>query len=256
MKFIFAVIPFIFSLSVSAETANIERQNWKEKRSSDQVVIRNLIGDVRVRTSMIENEFEFVTIEQHNEAKGTLKVVTEQRDNTMHVDVVRVDDKDQVMALQMNDAARIDLTVFVPIGHHITIETNSGLIGAKGLKDPLVATSQSGKIYLLENKNSLNATNGSGEIEVNIPPAAKWQDQTFRTRTGNIHVIMGERQAVDYTIETSGLITTDFSLDIVKNFSAEPNKKATGQINQGGRKLQLSSLQGNVRLLSFQEKSQ
>ncbi|WP_154224663.1 hypothetical protein [Marinicella rhabdoformis] len=241
---------------VFSESPNIERKVWKEVEKTSKVVIKNMIGDVRVRSTKIEDEFEIIAVEQHNEKEGVLVVETDTKDGVFYISVARKNKEKKEVALRMDDQARIDLTVFVPKGNDIDVETFDGLIEAKGLIDPLTATTQEGNIKMLKNKNSLNVFSYSGDVEANVFPNSTKNDQSFKTGTGQVSVIVGDKQNLDFTITTSGRITTDFGLTINKDFTKEPNKVAYGKVNEGGSKIEMESIRGNVTFLSYQEKAQ
>lgn len=237
----------------SEQSPNIESKNWKEIHQTKKVVVTNMIGDVRVRTTKIKDEFELVTVEQHNEKVGRLTVETHQKDGVFMIEVKRLDQDKKEISINQKDSARIDLTVFVPIGNEIHVTTKDGLIEAKGLADPLVAKSENGNIKMLKNKNALDVYSYGGYVEANIYPNSTDQDQKFETATGNVFVIVGSEQKHDFFLSSSGRFTTDFSLKVKKDFTKEPNKTAKGKINGGGPKLTLKSLRGNITLLSYQE---
>lgn len=259
-----SVTSFVFLLCgvINLATADggnapsIESKNWKEVHQTKKVEITNLIGDVRVRTTKIKDEFEIVTAEQHNEKVGRLVVETDKKGDVLFIKVARLNQQKEALDLDQNDQARIDLTVFVPVGNDIHVTTKDGLIEAKGLADPLVARSDNGNIKMLKNKNALDVFSYGGYVEANLYPNATEKDQKFETATGNVFVIVGSEQEHDFVMSSSGRFTTDFSLKIKKDFTKEPNKTAKGKINGGGSKLTLKSLRGNISLLSYQELKQ
>lgn len=249
----------VLSFSAWAEkddVNNIERQEWKEKIGKSNVVVHNYIGDVRIRFGGYENELEGIGMVQHNEKKGklTIREYFKKDDNTYNIEVVRQEGKEEIELLQ-GDKARVDLTLYIPLGRETFVKTKDGLIEAKGMKDKVTLQSEGGKITGRKNKKTISAKTTSGEIRFNLLDHGIDKGQVFESTTGDINIWISAGAKHNAELLTSSDITTDFSVDITDLPGQEPSKKAVAKINRGGSLIRLSSKRGSVALRKYPEKS-
>ncbi len=249
IKYLIVLIFTLSSASLCAEVNKIEKQNWKKKTQAKVLKVDNPLGDIRLRFGGYEDEFEMIAMVQHIEKVGSVQVVEKIDGDTYHLSVQRIDKKTgKVIELDQDDKARIDFTVYVPLGRTVFAQTKHGLAEARKMRDPVTLTTTSGQIFLRDNKNTIQATTDSGEIIANLLGIESKQKQTFKTKTGMIDIWVAENVKQDVTMATSGDIISEFSTELDRDLSKEPNKLATVKTNGGGAKIEATSKRGQIAL--------
>lgn len=232
-----------------AEVNQIEKYTWKKKTDAKVVRIDNPIGDIRLRFGGYNDEFELIAMTQHIESVGYIQVKERIEGDTYFLGVERIDKASgQIIELKQNDKARIDFTVFVPLGRSVFATTDHGLAEARKMRDPVVLKTQSGQIFLRDNKNTIQASTVSGEIIANLIDIESTEKQTFQTVSGLIDLWIGDHSKNDVVMATSGDIISDFSTSMNRDMSKEPNKTVTVKANGGGAKIEATSKRGQIAL--------
>jgi hypothetical protein len=144
---------------------------------------------------------------------------------------------------------RVDLVVFVPLGIRLEAQTLDDLIEIKGVKSDASVTTLTGDVRVRSVVGSVEVTTDRGNVSVALSSDVTERPQSVSSKTGSIEVYISEDADMDVSIETSGDITTDFSLAIEHRRLEEPDKHATARIGDGGDKLSLISKRGSVRLM-------
>jgi hypothetical protein len=148
---------------------------------------------------------------------------------------------------------RVDLVIFVPKGVTLDVQTEDGDIEATGLMSDLIATSITGDIYIRKIRGHVRLDTARGQITAALLTGVSEMPQQLSTVTGEIEVHVWEDADLQVVIATSGMISTDFSVDIEHLPFKEPGKHARATIGQGGPELQLLSKRGSIRLLRMQK---
>ncbi len=235
--------------SVFADTNKIEKQNWKKNTKAKTIKVDNPIGDIRLRFGGYQDEFEIIAMIQHIEQVGYLEVDEKIKGDTYFLSVKRMDKlTGKEIALQQDDKARVDFTVYVPLGRTVFASTDHGLLEARKMRDPVNLTTNSGNVFLRDNKNTVQAKTNSGQITANLLPIESSQKQVFTTETGMIDIWVAENAKQNIVMATSGDIISEFSTDLSRDLSKEPNKTATILTNGGGSEIQAMSKRGHVAL--------
>ena len=147
---------------------------------------------------------------------------------------------------------RTDLVVFLPRGLRLDVQTDTGMIEAKGLKSDLIASSIRGDIKLRGIEGGVRVKTAHGRISAALESGVTEEEQALTTETGEIEVHLWEDASVEARVATSGEISTDFSIEIEHRRLEEPGKHAIARIGRGGPALTLSSKRGAIRLLRLQ----
>lgn len=239
----------LFSVASNAEVNKIEKYTWKKVTDAKTVKVENPIGDIRLRFGGYKDEFEVIAMVQHLETVGQIRVKEVIENGTYYLGVERFDKASgEVIKLIQDDKSRVDFTVFVPLGRTIFAETDAGLAEARKMRDPTHLSSQSGQIFLRDNKNIINAKTVSGEIIANLVSIDSDQEQTFVTETGLVDIWVAEDAKQTVTLATSGDIISEFSTTMERNLANEPNKKVTINTNGGGSRITATSKRGQLAL--------
>jgi hypothetical protein len=150
---------------------------------------------------------------------------------------------------------RIDLVLYVPKGHPVTVRSVFGVIESRGLKGDIDLATETGDIAVRGTDGTVQARTSEGKIEVTFEGTARpGSIQRLSSRTGNIAVIVSDTLDAEVRLSTSQQFATDYSLDVEHLDGKEPNKIATavvGKPKSGTDKAQvvLETLESEIRLV-------
>jgi hypothetical protein len=236
-------ICFSSILVAQSSEVKIDRKQFQAPiTSGESAVIENSFGDVRVRSGADSKILEIFSVIQNLEHETPAPdIVIQRKDKKV---IVSVESSQKEGKLD-----RADLVIYVPEGIPTSAKTVHGLIEIKGVMGDISAVSERGEIIIRSVKGHVQAENKSGSIVGELLPDVTSQPQNFDTRTGNITLYFWEGFKGVVNLETSGQITTDFSLDIDYRASEEPDKIATAKIGQEKGRISAKTKRGNISIL-------
>jgi hypothetical protein len=221
----------------------IERSiNTQALADGKSVRIDNPYGDVRLRFGGYEHVLEWRTVAQNGNAKD--KIAITGTDANEFLVAARLP-----AGVALQSGQRVDITVYLPQGHHVAIVTEQGLIEARGLKGNLHGRSVSGNISFRGIAGLIDIETGSGDIEGQPEAAPGGSQQRIATTTGNIVLGLSEQMNAQLEMATSGVFATDFSVSIDPQPGQEPNKRAHAVIGKPDARIEVVSKRGEIRLL-------
>jgi len=139
----------------------------------------------------------------------------------------------------------VDFEVSVPAGVEFNGQTVNGEMSAEGLKADVRASTVNGSVRVSTTGIAEASTvNGSVYVEMG---RSNWSDQLeFRTVNGGITLIMPGKLDTEVRASTvNGDIESDYPLTISGKFGP---RRLRGTIGSGGRTLNLSTVNGEIRL--------
>ncbi len=220
-----------------------------ERTTSTQVLVEkqpiridNPYGDVRVRFGGYESTLEWRTVAQN--AAATHKIAVSGDSQTSFVVSARLPEGVALAADQ-----RIEITAYVPSGHDLDILTEHGLIEVRGVQANVRARSATGNIAFRGIVGLVDVETGAGNIEGQINPVAAGSRQHVGSGTGNIVLGLVDNLNATLLLATSGVIATEFSVDIDSQPGQEPNKTARAVIGKPESDIEVVSKRGEIRLL-------
>ena len=221
----------------------IERTNNKMVLSKGLPVrIDNPYGDVRLRFGGYEESFEWHTVTQDMGSSNKIAINTS-------TDAELLISARLPAGTALAIGQRVDITVYVPIGHDVEVLTERGLIEARGIQANLKVRSTSGDIALRGVTGRLDLETGAGNIEAQLEPAAAGSQQRIATSTGNIMLGLTEGLNAALQLATSGVFATEFSVQVEGQSGQEPNKRGHVAIGKPDAQIEISSKRGEIRLL-------
>ena len=145
-----------------------------------------------------------------------------------------------------NDVS-VAFTVQVPAGVRLVASTVNGEIEAGGLGADVRATTVNGDVKV-STSGLARATTVNGSIQASMG-RADWSGTTsFNTVNGSITVELPSGASTDVSASTvNGGMETDFALTVKGKFSM---KNMKGTIGDGGRELEMETVNGSIRLKS------
>jgi hypothetical protein len=221
----------------------IERKQIQEPlKSGEKLTIINHTGDIRIRRGAPEKFEAFAVIQNLQTGTPAPELKTERMpDGT----VLSVDTPKETGT----KPDRADLTVYVPDDISLECETFTGLIEIKGITANVSTKSDKGKILIRSVTGSVQASNGSGSVYVEFLSDVTKSAQELSTRTGDITLYVDEKIDSILHLETSGEISTDFSIQIDYDGRKEPDKTAKAKIGNAKNNIFARSKRGRIRLL-------
>lgn len=257
-----SVCAFVLSAAVGAISAQgVAEPDERWEKSTEtyfekvgkaaRVAVENPHGNIWVRFGGYEDQVEIIATQQRLEFElPRLIVERESAGGDLHVRVVS--EKPDVPS-PPDRRDRVDLVLFVPIGRHVELSTIDDDIAVKGLKGDLTISTVKGNVMLRKVTGAVNVRSELGQVVALLESGVTQSSQHLESITGDIEVTVYEDARHDVTIATSGIISTDFSIEIEHRRFEEPGKHARATIGGGGPKLSMTSKRGRISLLRQQK---
>lgn len=207
------------------------------------IAVDNPYGDVRLRFGGFAQAIEVDAVVQTPAGAPamTLQPVT---DSGRYLVAPRIPEGTTLASGQ-----RVDLVVFVPLGHSVAVRTERGLIESHGIRGNIDLHSTAGDIAVRGTQGSVQALTGAGSIEASLNPAPPKSHQRLATTTGNIVLGVSDKLDAELELATSGVFATEYSLQVTPLQGQEPNKRARGTIGATTARINVESRRGEIRLL-------
>lgn len=256
------MLALVVALTVTtahAQDGETPEEHWEKTTESffekagagARVVVDNPHGNIWVRFGGYEEKVEIIATGQILEPElPRLVVKRENEGGDLHVTVAS--EKPEAPA-STDRRDRIDLVLFVPIGRRVELSTFDDDIAVKGLKGDLAIKTVKGNVNLRKNVGAVNVYSERGRVLALLESGVTESEQRFESITGDIEITLYEDAAHDVTIATSGVISTDFSLQIEHRRFEEPGKHARATVGAGGPGLSMTSKRGRISLLRQQK---
>ena len=146
-----------------------------------------------------------------------------------------------------DNVVSVAFTVQVPAGVRFVASTVNGKIEAGDIGADVKATTVNGDVKV-STSGLARATTVNGSIQASMG-RADWSGTThFNTVNGSITVKLPDNASTDVSASTvNGSMNTDFPLTVQGKFSM---KNMKGTIGDGGRELQMETVNGSIHLKS------
>ena len=143
-----------------------------------------------------------------------------------------------------NDVS-VEFTVEVPAGVNLVAKTVNGEVEAAGIEGDVRASTVNGSVKV-DAVGLVHASTVNGSIRASMGRADWDGELSFSTVNGGIRLDMPADLNADVSASTvNGSMSTDFPLTVTGKFS---NKKMRGTIGNGGRDLELSTVNGSIEI--------
>ena len=232
----------------------IERFNWTGPAAAGGLKVSNPHGDVRLRPSGDDQVLVSAVIQRDQNDPMAQDIRIDRDEDDPERLVVEADWKLTAEGAAVENERmkkrRIDLTVLVPAGGAVWISTDAGLIEAKGLENPVDVRTVSGEVRLSSSRR-VRALAERGEMNITFTGGGWLESSVLESTTGRITAWLSPEAEVTVRGETTGLITTDFSVEIENAMAPTFRKRAVAEIGGGGDELILTSAKGDLRILSL-----
>jgi DUF4097 and DUF4098 domain-containing protein YvlB len=236
-----------------AQTRSADFHWDKAMAAGSHVRIGNISGDISVTPST--NGHVSVVGIKHGDSDDFDEVhaVAEQTSDGVEFCVVYGSGNschdDRGSGRHRNVDASIDFQVAVPANLTVSASSVSGDVRLTGTQGDIRATSVSGDVHLDRlHATSLRATTVSGDIDAEMDVLTGSGDLNIETVSGDVGLTMPKTLDADLRLTTvSGDIDTDYPLTLNGRMS---RRSLDARIGKGGRRLEISTVSGDVRLRS------
>lgn len=228
--------------------------HWaKALPSGSHVRVHNISGNVDVVPSTSGQ----VEVTGHRTARASqdLHTVVHEGSGGIDVCVVYADDECDEHGIHGHhdrwggDEGDINLRVAVPAGLQVAASSVSGNVGIDGAQGDIDANSVSGDVTLEHLRaSSLTAKSVSGSIDAQLDALTGNGALEFRSVSGDVTMQVPKSFDADLHLSTvSGELTSDFPVTLNGGFG---RRRIDARIGNGGRRLDISTVSGDVRIRS------
>jgi hypothetical protein len=226
------------------------RSAFKEVLAAGQSVsIQNDFGDVRLRFGGYEHVLEMTAVAQ-SPIGSAMPVVTFDKLSGQVRTSLPATASGAIASAALGQ--RIDIVLWIPQTHSVRVSTISGLVEVRGVRDAVVARSTSGAITARGVQGTLDLETGSGSVEIAFDASVKGAQRVV-TQTGAIIAAFGASADATLKLATSGLIGTEYSVEITPQPGLEPNKSGLVTLGAGKNSIEIASKRGELRLFRRQD---
>jgi hypothetical protein len=231
----------------------IERLSWVGSVAPGRgITVLNRFGDVRARFGGYEDRLELFANVQHFASEGARLVVQASETQTgIEVTVgYRTTEGGELVALpDPGHKKRADLVVYVPQRTPLSVSSDHGLVDVRGLESDVRARTASGGIIARKVDGELDFETGSGDVLVRLERWDSARDHSFASGSGDLSVVLAGEVDATISVATSGLISTDYSMDVDYQSDRRPLRRGEARIGEGSCLISISSTDGHVRLI-------
>ncbi len=249
-----AASPALFAAESAQQTMDTmpepQRTDLSFKLPAGQAIrADNPYGSVYMRFGGYEHQLDIRSTVQQPDGAPVITFLPVERDGRFEV-APRLPE-----GMSLAEGQRIDLVLYVPQAHAVTVRTRTGVIESRGVKSDLDLSTESGEVAVRGTDGTLQVRTVDGRIEVTLEDNARpGSVQRLTSRTGSVGVNVSDKLNAEVRLSTSHQFATDYSLTVERRDGEEPNKTATavvGTPKPGKDRAQvvLESLVGEIRLM-------
>lgn len=183
----------------------VDTERWTVELPVGSVLkVSNRLGDVRGRSSGNGKLLVVAIIQRFALEQGDadVSIVTKGGEVVVETRYPSAEIRGQDGRLQ----GRIDLSLLVPAGGRMEIETDHGLLEIKGISRDLVARTSSGRLRVTTGR-TLTATTESGELRAVLKNATPSQPARLETKGGPLRVDLLDTPGLGIRARTGGEMT-------------------------------------------------
>lgn len=212
------------------------------------VELVNTWGDVRVSGDDVDQIHLSLAVQRHREDPRDLDVDVEMTATGLRLEVGFVDNPEVAEGEDWTQR-RIDVGLLVPSRIMTAIRTIGGQVEIEDLRAPSRVETLSGAIRLRLRADA-RATSDQGDIRATALTTTAISTLDLETSTGDLRLELPEGSGATIGIETSGTISTDFSLEI-ERAPGSRRKRGRVRIGDGAMAVELQSQKGAVQLVAL-----
>ncbi len=248
-------LPLVLLLAAAAAgPAAAQDFRWSGRLAQGRTLeIRGVNGDVDVTLASGPDVEVTATKKGRDDDPATVKVEAIEHADGVTICAVYPDRRgrnrcapgDEYRMNTEDNDVEVRFTVRLPAGVKLDAQSVNGGIEAEGLRSDVVAATVNGGITVSTTGLARGETVNGG-VKVSLGRADWTGNWEFETVNGSIEVTLPANANLRVEAETvNGDITTDFPLTVQGRFGP---RSINGTIGSGGRDLELSTVNGSIRL--------
>ncbi len=226
----------------------------------NRVSIKNVSGDVIVKGY----DGDAVTVTGYKEGRDRDKLEVEDLSDGNHVDISARYPKncncEASIRFEVKVPRNLNLNydAFSSVSGNVEVDGARGTVHVKAVsgdvkilnaQGAIHADSVSGDVHVERASGSVSAKSVSGDVKVNLQNIDSDEAMEFTTVSGDVNVSMPSNLGAEIDMKTlSGDLQTDFGITVEKREHG-PGKSAHGRLGEGSRRVKMSSVSGDVKLL-------
>ena len=249
-----AIFALALSLSPLANAwqgeTNGDTTHWTGAMTSGQtLVIKNISGDIHVEPAT--GDVADITAVKSGEDADEVQISIKKTDEgvtacTLYPGYGNTCDHSNT---HRNIHARVDYTVHIPRGVRLRAANVNGSVEAENLSSNAEVSSVNGSVSV-STTGWAEATSVNGSVHARLG-SADWPDElNFKSVNGNVDVTVPSSLNADIRFSTlNGRVTSDFPYTVEGGTSVGGHgTNVEGRIGNGGRRIEMSSVNGNLEL--------
>lgn len=254
---------FALALFVSVAPASVMAQrqtdrdafNWSGRISSGHWIrIRNLSGEITVTASNSDRVEVTATKRWRRSDPQTVRIdVRKYGSNDEDVVICAIwgdrsscDEHQYESRGVRNNDVSVDFRVALPRGVKVGVSTVNGAVSVEGATSEVEASTVNGEVEATSSGGPVNATTVNGSVTAKMGRFDSDDDLTFSTVNGSVLAEFTGDLDADVELSTvNGRFQTDYPVTV--NGRLDP-RHLRAKIGRGGRRVRLSTVNGNVEL--------
>ena len=249
-----------FTISLAA-TVEKEFQETYDLNLGGKLSVENVNGKIAVESWDKEEVEVFVAIKVKANSKRTaeqfmekVKLVVESENDqlTIRVDHPKQNGSNGLLGALFGSKkpnVSVQLSLRVPKKCDLEASSVNGSVNVTDVSGFIDLHTVNGKIGAARIVGHVEASTTNGSIQVEISELNTQDDMKFKTVNGSVKIYLPEDIAADLSVSTvNGSIHTDFPVEVQGKWGP---KKIRGEINGGGQKVDISTVNGSVSLNSI-----
>ena len=223
----------------------VESPRWQVELAPEvELQVFNPYGDVRGRSSADGKLLVVGIIQRFALEQDDAEVLIEEAEGRVKVHTRYPSAERRLADGRLN--GRIDLSVLVPAGLKMRVETDSGFIEVKGVDRELVARTDSGRIRLTAAR-AVEAETKTGDLTAVLKDPTALQPARLVTETGALRVDLLDAPTLSLRAQTEGKLLPRFG----QLEKAEPSRRSGFSELEVGKKpwgLEAVSKKGSIEI--------
>ena len=182
----------------------VDTARWQVELPADSALrVSNRLGDIRARSSGDGKLLVVAIIQRFSPEQKDADVSISRKEGQVVVETRYPSAEIRNQDGRLN--GRIDLSLLVPAGLEMQVETDHGLIEIKGVKRDLTARTSSGRLRVTTGRR-VSAQTGSGELRAVLKNPSVSRPARLETRDGPLRVDLLDQPDLSLRARTAGEI--------------------------------------------------
>lgn len=141
---------------------------------------------------------------------------------------------------------RVYFKVKLPKGVRVEAETVNGDVDVSGARSRVRAGSVNGEVNVVTSAGPVSASSVNGSVRVSMEKLEGTEGMSFSSVNGSVHLTLPASFDADLQMSTvNGRVRSDFAITLEGRIDP---RRMRGTIGKGGRRVKLSTVNGNIEL--------